>query len=122
MNAQRKSIPIIPVHKGLFQEEWKFTYSATKETLIRLIVVFTLGSVNISGPGQSGVSTDMATVKRKNVAKRRSGRPTKIMKPSRIETDQISIESENEEVNFSGDENEEAPGQDNFENDLDWSS
>lgn len=37
-------MPNVTVHKGLFPDQWKFTYSATKQALMRLIIVFSLAS------------------------------------------------------------------------------
>lgn len=37
-------LPDVVMHRGLFPDEWKFTYSATKEALIRLISIFIIGS------------------------------------------------------------------------------
>lgn len=47
MNAPRRSLPDIVVQTGLFLDHWKFTYSATKQMLIRLIAVFLLASSQI---------------------------------------------------------------------------
>lgn len=58
INATNKSLPDVVVHKGLFPDQWKFTYSATKQTLIRLITVFLLASSQIMNPIKSRILTN----------------------------------------------------------------
>ncbi|CAL8099537.1 unnamed protein product [Orchesella dallaii] len=44
---QKGGTPKLQVHRGLFPEHWKFTYSATKKCLMLLIVIFTLASPKV---------------------------------------------------------------------------
>ncbi len=136
VNAAKKvkSKPIVSLYKGLVPDQWKFTYSDTKEALIKLIVLFTLASdqLSIKLPKHNpGIKAKYV----KNVDKRRSGRPKKKPKPFQENTGQmpvvVAVSNLDKMVKIeditttrtdpSVHEDDDGSAQDNFENDSDWS-
>ncbi len=138
MNAARKgkTKPVVTLYNGLSPDHWKFTYSAVKEILIRLIIVFTLASTELSEgkpptPQVTTVTEKVVKIK-KGQRKGRGRTKRKINRSNKSETNLIStgqiafkIESDQVKMDVAMDEtgfNNDLPPSplENLGNDCDW--